>query len=112
MKQIQRSSAAAHATRAFARAARAARPAWAACADPGRAAAAAARAASSAAQTMAWYFAAMTGLCSSSGVTARQAAVRSPGRPRREIREVPSNAPEEVSAGDRPACLTSDFEVS
>ena len=63
-------------------------------------------------RTMAWYFAAMTGLCSSSGVTARQAAVRSPGRPRREMREAPSNAPEEVSAGDRPACLTSDFEVS
>jgi glycine/D-amino acid oxidase-like deaminating enzyme len=35
---------------------------------------------------MAWYFAAMTGLRSRSGVTARQAPARSPGRPRREIR--------------------------
>ena len=61
---------------------------------------------------MAWYFAAMTGLWRSSGKTARQAAVRRPGLPRREMCDSPSKAPDELSAGDRPACLTSDFEVS
>jgi hypothetical protein len=62
-------------------------------------------------QTMAWYFAAMTGLCSRGGRTARQAAVRSPGRPRREMREVPSNAPERCRPGQA-RVLASDFEVS
>ena len=105
-------SEAAQATRAFAPAERTARRACAARADPGRARAADAAAASSAAAASAWYFAAMTGLWASSGKIIRQAAVRSAGRPRREMRDWPSNAPEELSAGDRPACLTSDDEVS
>jgi hypothetical protein len=43
---------------------------------------------------------------------ARQAATRSEGRPRREIREVPSDAPDALSDGDSPACLTMEEEVS
>ena len=38
--------------------------------------------------------------------TARQAAVRSPGRPRREIRVAPARVAEVFSAGFSPACLT------
>jgi len=69
-------------------------------------------AAASVARVSAWYLAAMTGLWMSSGQTARQMASRSPGRPRREMRGWPSKAPEALSAGDSPACLTSEEEPS
>jgi hypothetical protein len=58
------------------------------------------------------YFAAITGLWISSGHTAGQTASRSPARPRREMCAWPSKAPEAFSAGDSPACLTSDEELS
>ena len=48
----------------------------------------------------------------SSGHTARQTVSRRPGRPRREMCAWPAKAPEALSDGDSPACLTSDDELS
>jgi hypothetical protein len=73
---------------------------------------AAARADSSAPATSASYLAFMTGFQFSIANVARQAATRSEGRPRREIREVPWDAPDALSDGDSPACLTMEEEVS
>src|SRR5579875_1012442 len=99
MQEIQRSSEAAHATRA---AACAAVP----CCGPASAAA------SSAARVIAWYLAAITGLYWSIGHTARQTVSRRPGRPRREMCAWPAKAPEALPDGDIPACLTSEEEPS
>ena len=52
------------------------------------------------------------GLWISSGQAARHTVIRSPGRPRRQMRAWPSKAPEAFSAGDSPACLTGDGEPS
>ena len=61
---------------------------------------------------IAWYLAAMTGLNWSIGHTARQTVSRRPGRPRREMCASPKKAPEALSDGDSPACLTTDDELS
>jgi hypothetical protein len=50
--------------------------------------------------------AAITGLFGSAAQTARQAASRSAGRPRPEIADLPWKAPESLSRGHNPACLT------
>ena len=87
------------------------RPAAAAAVLACREPAAAWSSAASAAWVIAWYLAAMTGLNWSIGHTARQTVSRRPGRPRREMCASPRNAPEALSDGDIPACLTSDDGV-
>jgi len=64
------------------------------------------------ARVIAWYLAAITGLNWSIGHTARQTTSRRLGRPRREMCACPEKAPEALSDGDIPACLTSEDELS
>src|SRR5680860_170247 len=54
-----------------------------------------------------WWRAARTVLWGRAPHTARQAARRSSGRPRPEMRLTPLNVPDSLSRGARPACLTS-----
>ena len=56
--------------------------------------------------------AASTSQCRSTAQVARQAASRSPGRPRREIFAWPRKLPDSLRAGDIPACLTTDDDDS
>src|SRR5680860_1300695 len=59
-----------------------------------------------------WWRAARTVLWGRAPHTARQAARRSSGRPRPEMRLTPLNVPDSLSRGARPACLTSARALS